>query len=385
MNRRKCLFCKEWFIPKESSRKFCSHDCSLKYKLTVRQSDTGTLLYRRYTDMKQRVNNQKSIRSNRYYERGISICKEWQESYIDFKEWALSHGYKDGLSLDRIDVDKEYCPENCRWIAKRQQYFNKSTNLFYEYKGETKTMTEWALEYGLKPRQLRTRLIVQKWPIEKALNEPIKKVKENNEPSFQVKGKYKGLPGFKSEEYYLWMGIKSRRDTKIKPEVCQEWKDPDNGYKTFCKWLNDNGFNHEKQENGRNKLTIDRIDPYRGYCPENCRLVDVMVQNNNKTNSVRITINNETKTLAEWARIYNIKYDLVYDRIKRGWDPFKALTECNQTKKRTRMLRYKDKEMKVTDWAKELGVSIRTISRYSQTPEDFVRFIERYNNIKEKK
>ena len=49
------------------------------------------------------------------------------------------------------------------------------------------------------------------------------------------------------------------------------------------------------------------------------------------------------------------------------------------------MLRYKDKEMKVTDWAKELGVSIRTISQYSQTPEDFVRFIERYNNIKEKK
>ena len=228
MNRRKCLFCKEWFIPKESSRKFCSHDCSLKYKLTVRQSDTGTLLYRRYTDMKQRVNNPKSIRSNRYYERGISICKEWQESYIDFKEWALSHGYEDGLSLDRIDVDK-------------------------------------------------------------------------------------------------------------------------------------------------------------GYCPENCRLVDTMVQNNNKTNSVRITINNETKTLAEWTKIYNIKYDLAYDRIKRGWDPFKALTECNQTKKRIRMLRYKDKEMKVTDWAKELGVSIRTISRYSQTPEDFVRFIERYNNIKEKK
>ena len=106
--------------------------------------------------------------------------------------------------------------------------------------------------------------------------------------------------------------------------------------------------------------------------------------NNKKNNSVKITINNETKTLAEWAKMYNIRYDLAYDRIKRGWDPLKALTECNQTKKRIRMLRYKDKEMKVTDWAKELGVAIVTIVKHSQTPEDFVKFVERYNNIKEK-
>ena len=60
-----------------------------------------------------------------YRGRGITVCDEWRNSHITFRDWALSHGYAKGLSIDRIDVDGNYCPENCRWITMAEQQKNK--------------------------------------------------------------------------------------------------------------------------------------------------------------------------------------------------------------------------------------------------------------------
>lgn len=87
-------------------------------------------LYRRWADMKTRVKNPNCRSAKNYGDRGVSLCKQW-EQYEPFRDWALSHGYRDDLTLDRIDVDGDYCPENCRWITIREQCRNKRNTLLY--------------------------------------------------------------------------------------------------------------------------------------------------------------------------------------------------------------------------------------------------------------
>jgi hypothetical protein len=118
--------------------------------------------------MKQRCNDLNSSDYERYGGRGIRICEEWERDYLNFKSWALSHGYTDKLSIDRINNDGNYGPLNCRWISNSGQARNKSTNHPITYKGETKTLAEWAEITGLEASLIRYRLKVG-WTIEDAL------------------------------------------------------------------------------------------------------------------------------------------------------------------------------------------------------------------------
>lgn len=85
-------------------------------------------LYRIWRNMKTRCLNPKSTYFHRYGGRGIAICKEWLNSFETFKDWALSHGYSCNLTIDRIDNDGNYCPENCRWITIQEQQRNRSNS-----------------------------------------------------------------------------------------------------------------------------------------------------------------------------------------------------------------------------------------------------------------
>jgi hypothetical protein len=78
-----------------------------------------------------------------YGGRQISVCSDWDD-YTNFKAWALTHGYKDGLSIERIDVNENYCPENCEWIPLSKQNRNKQNTLYLTAWGETKCMKDWA-------------------------------------------------------------------------------------------------------------------------------------------------------------------------------------------------------------------------------------------------
>jgi len=84
-------------------------------------------LYSIWHSMKQRCNNQNNDSYHNYGGRGIKVCQEWQE-YIPFRNWALTNGYRDGLFLDRIDNDGDYCPENCKFSTRHQQQANMRTN-----------------------------------------------------------------------------------------------------------------------------------------------------------------------------------------------------------------------------------------------------------------
>jgi hypothetical protein len=102
-----------------------------------------------WTNMKQRCGNKNNIGYKDYGGRGIKVCEEWENDYITFRDWALSNGYADNLTIDRIDNNGNYEASNCRWANKEIQSNNQRRNVFLTYNNETKTITQWAKEFGI--------------------------------------------------------------------------------------------------------------------------------------------------------------------------------------------------------------------------------------------
>lgn len=107
-----------------------------------------TRLYNIWKCMRQRCNNPNNPSYRNYGRRGIKVCKDWDE-YITFRDWALASGYTSGLTIDRIDVNGDYCPANCRWATAKEQANNTNRNHFLLYKGERLTMAQVAERMGV--------------------------------------------------------------------------------------------------------------------------------------------------------------------------------------------------------------------------------------------
>ena len=125
-------------------------ECSIKSK-TLKATTHGlskTRLYREWAGIISRCENKSSTSYSRYGEVGISVCYEWHD-FECFCEWSLLNGYSDNLTIDRINNDKGYQPDNCRWSTIIEQANNKSTNIFITYENETHTLTEWSRIYNI--------------------------------------------------------------------------------------------------------------------------------------------------------------------------------------------------------------------------------------------
>ena len=114
-----------------------------------------------------------------YGGRGIQVCEEWKNSYAAFRKWAYDNGYEENAeylecTIDRIDVDGDYCPDDCRWADMKTQSNNRRNNLLIEYDGRVRTLTEWAEEFNMNFFTLWSRLYEYDWPPEKAFNTPCK-------------------------------------------------------------------------------------------------------------------------------------------------------------------------------------------------------------------
>lgn len=130
---------------------------------------TLTSEYRIWRTMKARCLNEKNANYSRYGGRGIKVCDRWLESFENF---LADMGEKpEGLSLDRIDVDGDYTPKNCRWATVGEQATNRRNNRYVEFDGKKLTISEWARVTNLKPGLIKNRLDAG-WSAEKALTTP---------------------------------------------------------------------------------------------------------------------------------------------------------------------------------------------------------------------
>lgn len=132
--------------------------CLQKEELSKRKTTHGGWakdepLYAIWAGMKKRCNSEYHPNHKHYGGRGISLCDEWYD-YANFRAWSLSAGYKNGLSIDRINVNGNYEPQNCRWATTIQQQNNRRSCRYFTLNGETLTIKQWASMFGISYQTL---------------------------------------------------------------------------------------------------------------------------------------------------------------------------------------------------------------------------------------
>lgn len=129
-------------------------------------------LYRIWANMISRCNNPNKPDYQYYGERGVRVCDEWMD-YSVFQIWSINNGYSNDLTLDRINVNQNYCPENCRWATIKTQQNNKRSNHRLEFNGENHTISEWAEILNINRTVIKDRLKAG-WSVEETLTTPVK-------------------------------------------------------------------------------------------------------------------------------------------------------------------------------------------------------------------
>lgn len=129
-------------------------------------------IYNIWRNMWHRCTKPTDTNYRNYGERGISVCEEWKDPKV-FADWAYKNGYSDSLTIDRIDVNGNYEPRNCRWVTYTAQANNKTNNVLIEYNGEKHTFSEWGKITGIPLKTIWGRIRVRGWSAEKALTTPV--------------------------------------------------------------------------------------------------------------------------------------------------------------------------------------------------------------------
>lgn len=119
---------------------------------------TKTDIHNKWLQIKQRCLDKNYKAYQNYGAVGITICDEWKNDFVAFMNWSYQHGYKEGLSLDRIDNEKGYCPENCRWVTWKDQCNNRKNNINVTYQGKTQTLKQWCDELNLNYQLIYSRI-----------------------------------------------------------------------------------------------------------------------------------------------------------------------------------------------------------------------------------
>ena len=154
---------------------------------------SGSRIYRTYHHMVERCFNKNNKKYSIYGEAGITVCEDWigKNGFVNFYDWAISNGYKENLTLDRIDSKGNYEPSNCRWVDYYVQNNNTSRNRFVEFKGEKHTIGEWSKILDINYNTLNQRI----WsgvPVEIALSKKhfkrgeIKSLNDKSNPRIEV-------------------------------------------------------------------------------------------------------------------------------------------------------------------------------------------------------
>lgn len=145
------------------------------YRFGLRQTHgkANTRIYNIWKGIKQRCINANHTFYKDYGERGITVCDEWRDNFQAFYDWAIANGYADNLTIDRIDVNGNYEPLNCRWITNEAQQSNRRNVRYIDYNGETHTIPEWSKILGIPYNVLYLRIVSHKWSVKKAFTTPV--------------------------------------------------------------------------------------------------------------------------------------------------------------------------------------------------------------------
>lgn len=148
--------------------------------MKVEESKIYYRLYSVWSGMRRRCLDEGDKGYKDYGGRGIRIIDEWLK-FNTFYEWAIRNNYELGLTIERKDVNGNYCPENCCWIPRAEQAKNRTDNHRITIDGETKLMCEWAEAYGISMQTLSNRINVYGWDEVKAVTTPVKRTKRNQD------------------------------------------------------------------------------------------------------------------------------------------------------------------------------------------------------------
>ena len=148
--------------------------CEQKRRAAKAQTKHGLAdkhpLYFTWKNMKKRCNYPNASEYENYGGRGICVCEEWSNSFQSFYDWAINNGWSRELTIDRIDTNGNYCPENCRWSTIETQMNNMTKNHYIEYNGDTYTLSTLAKHLDIPYNIVRYRLSNCKWSVEQLIN-----------------------------------------------------------------------------------------------------------------------------------------------------------------------------------------------------------------------
>ena len=132
-----------------------------------------TRLHNIWLTMRQRCNKPRCQAYRKYGAKNISVCDEWDKSFESFRDWALSNGYENELTLDRINCKGNYEPSNCRWVTQKVQQNNRSNNVHLTYHGKTLSIMDWANISKIKLTVLYDRYY-RGWDVKRIFEQPVR-------------------------------------------------------------------------------------------------------------------------------------------------------------------------------------------------------------------
>ena len=147
--------------------------CEQKKKASAANTKHGLEkhpLYSTWKNMKRRCNNPNASEYENYGGKGICVCEDWSSNFQSFYDWSIDNGWSKELTIDRIDTNGNYCPENCRWASIEIQMNNTTRNHYIEYEGNTYTLSTLAKHLNIPYNIVRYRLSNCKWNVEQLIN-----------------------------------------------------------------------------------------------------------------------------------------------------------------------------------------------------------------------
>lgn len=140
--------------------------CSNNFKT---HQGSKTRLFKIWVGMKKRCFDVKEPAYVNYGGRGITICDDWKNDFVSFRDWALNSGYEQNLTIDRIDNNGDYEPSNCKWSSAKEQANNRRSNILFAYKGKVQNLKTWCEELSLNYKSVWSRIRQQNKSFEDAI------------------------------------------------------------------------------------------------------------------------------------------------------------------------------------------------------------------------